>query len=107
MECIHQVKSNILKEAARKFNRPGTSTGVRAEWSVAQKPGEEEMKTSPDNIKAVSVCAFLQSIAELEAEMLNGQKLQGPQTSAEVYKLLQKRDMVNKWVHFLLWEWHC
>lgn len=35
------------------------------------------------------------SVAELEAEMLNGQKLQGPQTSAEVYKLLQKRDMVS------------
>ncbi|XP_070813742.1 glycerol-3-phosphate dehydrogenase 1-like protein [Chaetodon trifascialis] len=40
------------------------------------------------------------SIAELEAEMLNGQKLQGPQTSAEVYKLLQKRDMVNKFPLF-------
>ncbi|KAI3366095.1 hypothetical protein L3Q82_009918 [Scortum barcoo] len=40
------------------------------------------------------------SIAELEAEMLNGQKLQGPQTSAEVYKLLQKKDMVNKFPLF-------
>ncbi|XP_073318794.1 glycerol-3-phosphate dehydrogenase 1-like protein [Pagrus major] len=40
------------------------------------------------------------SIAELEEEMLNGQKLQGPQTSAEVYKLLQKRDMVNKFPLF-------
>uniref|UniRef100_A0A8C4P1G1 Glycerol-3-phosphate dehydrogenase [NAD(+)] n=1 Tax=Dicentrarchus labrax TaxID=13489 RepID=A0A8C4P1G1_DICLA len=40
------------------------------------------------------------SITELEAEMLNGQKLQGPQTSAEVYKLLQKRDMVNKFPLF-------
>lgn len=39
---------------------------------------------------------FFQSIAELEAEMLNGQKLQGPQTSAEVYKILQKKNMVNK-----------
>ncbi|MEQ2231851.1 glycerol-3-phosphate dehydrogenase [Ilyodon furcidens] len=38
------------------------------------------------------------SIAELEAEMLNGQKLQGPQTAAEVYKILQKRDMVKKYV---------
>lgn len=45
---------------------------------------------------------FLQSIVELEAEMLNGQKLQGPQTSAEVYKLLQKRDIVNKWVRLPL-----
>lgn len=38
----------------------------------------------------------LQSISELEEEMLNGQKLQGPQTSAEVYKLLQKKNLVNK-----------
>uniref|UniRef100_A0A7N8YRN3 Glycerol-3-phosphate dehydrogenase [NAD(+)] n=1 Tax=Mastacembelus armatus TaxID=205130 RepID=A0A7N8YRN3_9TELE len=40
------------------------------------------------------------SIAELEAEMLNGQKLQGPQTSAEVYKILQKRNMINKFPLF-------
>uniref|UniRef100_A0A3Q1IQM0 Glycerol-3-phosphate dehydrogenase [NAD(+)] n=1 Tax=Anabas testudineus TaxID=64144 RepID=A0A3Q1IQM0_ANATE len=40
------------------------------------------------------------SIAELEAEMLNGQKLQGPQTSAEVYKILQKKNMVNKFPLF-------
>ncbi|XP_037123683.1 glycerol-3-phosphate dehydrogenase 1-like protein [Syngnathus acus] len=35
------------------------------------------------------------SIAELETEMLGGQKLQGPQASAEIYKILQKKDMVN------------
>ncbi|KAF7657343.1 hypothetical protein LDENG_00028790 [Lucifuga dentata] len=40
------------------------------------------------------------SIAELEAEMLNGQKLQGPQTSSEVYKILQKRDLINKFPLF-------
>ncbi|XP_038138084.1 glycerol-3-phosphate dehydrogenase 1-like protein [Cyprinodon tularosa] len=40
------------------------------------------------------------SIVELEAEMLNGQKLQGPQTSAEVYKILEKRDMVKKFPLF-------
>uniref|UniRef100_A0A3Q3X9W7 Glycerol-3-phosphate dehydrogenase [NAD(+)] n=1 Tax=Mola mola TaxID=94237 RepID=A0A3Q3X9W7_MOLML len=40
------------------------------------------------------------SIAELEAEMLNGQKLQGPQTSAEVYRLLQKRDVLNEFPLF-------
>ncbi|KAG7501666.1 glycerol-3-phosphate dehydrogenase 1 [Solea senegalensis] len=40
------------------------------------------------------------SIVELEAEMLNGQKLQGPQTSAEVFKILQKRDMVNEFPLF-------
>ncbi|KAF3857505.1 hypothetical protein F7725_009364 [Dissostichus mawsoni] len=40
------------------------------------------------------------SIVELEAEMLNGQKLQGPQTSAEVYKVLKKKDMVDKFPLF-------
>lgn len=48
------------------------------------------------HIKLISICLVPQSIVELEAEMLNGQKLQGPQTSAEVYKILQKRDMVSK-----------
>ena len=37
-----------------------------------------------------------QSIEELEVELLNGQKLQGPQTSADVYKILVEKDMVSK-----------
>uniref|UniRef100_A0A674NVR0 Glycerol-3-phosphate dehydrogenase [NAD(+)] n=1 Tax=Takifugu rubripes TaxID=31033 RepID=A0A674NVR0_TAKRU len=40
------------------------------------------------------------SIAMLEEEMLNGQKLQGPQTSAEIYKLLQKKNLVNDYPLF-------
>ncbi|KAJ6665471.1 hypothetical protein lerEdw1_003312 [Lerista edwardsae] len=36
------------------------------------------------------------TIEQLETEMLNGQKLQGPQTSAEVYKILKNRNMVDK-----------
>uniref|UniRef100_A0A8C5QIW5 Glycerol-3-phosphate dehydrogenase [NAD(+)] n=1 Tax=Leptobrachium leishanense TaxID=445787 RepID=A0A8C5QIW5_9ANUR len=40
------------------------------------------------------------SIAELENEMLNGQKLQGPQTSAEVYRILQQKAMVDKFPLF-------
>lgn len=40
--------------------------------------------------------SLLQTISELEKEMLNGQKLQGPQTSAEIYKLLQKKNVVEK-----------
>ncbi|KAG8521548.1 Glycerol-3-phosphate dehydrogenase 1-like protein [Galemys pyrenaicus] len=36
------------------------------------------------------------SIEELEKEMLNGQKLQGPQTSAEVYRILKQRGLMNK-----------
>lgn len=62
---------------------------------------------SLNNIKMMSVCLLSQSIVELEAEMLNGQKLQGPQTSAEVYKILQKRDMVSKWVlFFVIWTYN-
>ncbi|XP_056376066.1 glycerol-3-phosphate dehydrogenase 1-like protein isoform X1 [Hyla sarda] len=40
------------------------------------------------------------SIEELEKEMLNGQKLQGPQTSAEVYRILQQKSMVDKFPLF-------
>ncbi|XP_077347588.1 glycerol-3-phosphate dehydrogenase 1-like protein [Lithobates pipiens] len=40
------------------------------------------------------------SIEQLEQEMLNGQKLQGPQTSAEVYRILQQKGMVDKFPLF-------
>ncbi|CAN2389729.1 Glycerol-3-phosphate dehydrogenase 1-like, partial [Pristimantis euphronides] len=40
------------------------------------------------------------SIEELEKEMLNGQKLQGPQTSAEVYRILQQKGMVDQFPLF-------
>uniref|UniRef100_A0A8C3S3C7 Glycerol-3-phosphate dehydrogenase [NAD(+)] n=1 Tax=Chelydra serpentina TaxID=8475 RepID=A0A8C3S3C7_CHESE len=40
------------------------------------------------------------SIEELEQEMLNGQKLQGPQTSAEVYRILKQKGMVDKFPLF-------
>ncbi|XP_061332343.1 glycerol-3-phosphate dehydrogenase 1-like protein [Pezoporus flaviventris] len=40
------------------------------------------------------------SIQELENEMLNGQKLQGPQTSAEVYKILKQKNMLDKFPLF-------
>lgn len=37
-----------------------------------------------------------QSIEELEKEMLNGQKLQGPATSVEVYHILKQKGLVDK-----------
>ncbi|XP_015724197.1 glycerol-3-phosphate dehydrogenase 1-like protein isoform X2 [Coturnix japonica] len=40
------------------------------------------------------------SIEELENEMLNGQKLQGPPTSAEVYKILKEKKMLEKFPLF-------
>ncbi|XP_071388750.1 glycerol-3-phosphate dehydrogenase 1-like protein isoform X3 [Centroberyx affinis] len=40
------------------------------------------------------------SIEELEKEMLNGQKLQGPATSAEVYHILKQKGLVDKFPLF-------
>ncbi|KAJ1160468.1 hypothetical protein NDU88_000970 [Pleurodeles waltl] len=40
------------------------------------------------------------SIEELEREMLNGQKLQGPQTSAELNHILKSKNLVNKFPLF-------
>ncbi|XP_059702825.1 glycerol-3-phosphate dehydrogenase 1-like protein [Haemorhous mexicanus] len=40
------------------------------------------------------------SIEELEQEMLNGQKLQGPQTSAEVHQILKQKEMLDKFPLF-------
>lgn len=37
-----------------------------------------------------------QSIEELEKEMLNGQKLQGPATAAEVYLILKHKKLIDK-----------
>ncbi|XP_078538551.1 glycerol-3-phosphate dehydrogenase 1-like protein isoform X1 [Lissotriton helveticus] len=41
------------------------------------------------------------SIEELEKEMLNGQKLQGPQASAEVYKILKQKNLSEKFPLFI------
>ncbi|KAM3585106.1 uncharacterized protein V6R79_007668 [Siganus canaliculatus] len=80
--CSGQVTSNTFLESCGVADLITTCYGGRN-----RKVAEAFAKTS-------------KSITELEAEMLNGQKLQGPQTSAEVYKLLQKRDMVNKFPLF-------
>ncbi|XP_031963375.1 glycerol-3-phosphate dehydrogenase 1-like protein isoform X2 [Corvus moneduloides] len=40
------------------------------------------------------------SIEKLEKEMLNGQKLQGPQTSAEVHRILKQKGMLDKFPLF-------
>ena len=51
----------------------------------------------------VCVCAcFLQTLEDLEAEMLNGQKLQGPPTAAEVYSVLRQRGIEDQYVHYML-----
>ncbi|XP_061871546.1 glycerol-3-phosphate dehydrogenase [NAD(+)], cytoplasmic isoform X2 [Colius striatus] len=40
------------------------------------------------------------SIEQLEKEMLNGQKLQGPQTSAELHRILKSKNIVDKFPLF-------
>ncbi|XP_029362268.1 glycerol-3-phosphate dehydrogenase [NAD(+)], cytoplasmic isoform X2 [Echeneis naucrates] len=40
------------------------------------------------------------SIEELEKEMLNGQKLQGPATAAEVYAILKHKNLIDKFPLF-------
>lgn len=39
---------------------------------------------------------LFQSLEELEKEMLNGQKLQGPATAAEVHTILKNKDLLDK-----------
>lgn len=80
--CKGQVSSGTFLESCGVADLITTCYGGRN-----RKVAEAFVKTS-------------KSIVELEAEMLNGQKLQGPQTSAEVYKILQKRDMVSKFPLF-------
>ncbi|OXB72377.1 UNVERIFIED_CONTAM: hypothetical protein H355_001695 [Colinus virginianus] len=48
----------------------------------------------------VEICGALKSIEQLEKEMLNGQKLQGPQTSAELNHILKTKNMVDKFPLF-------
>lgn len=46
--------------------------------------------------RLLSLSFVPQTIEELEKEMLNGQKLQGPQTSAEVYRILKQKNLLDK-----------
>lgn len=48
------------------------------------------------NTHACHVSSLAQSIEELEKEMLNGQKLQGPATAAEVYLILNHKNLIDK-----------
>lgn len=46
--------------------------------------------------RMLSLSFASQTIEELEKELLNGQKLQGPQTSAEVYRILKQKELLDK-----------
>lgn len=39
---------------------------------------------------------FVQTIEQLENELLNGQKLQGPATASEVHQILEQKNMLQK-----------
>lgn len=41
----------------------------------------------------IDLCTSFQSIEELEKELLNGQKLQGPVTADEVNYMLKNKDL--------------
>ncbi|XP_003966720.2 glycerol-3-phosphate dehydrogenase [NAD(+)], cytoplasmic-like [Takifugu rubripes] len=82
MFCKGQVSSDTFLESCGVADLVTTCYGGRN-----RKVAEAFVKTS-------------KSIAMLEEEMLNGQKLQGPQTSAEIYKLLQKKNLVNDYPLF-------
>lgn len=43
-----------------------------------------------------STTSITQSIEQLEKEMLNGQKLQGPATAADVHLILEHKNLVDK-----------
>ncbi|XP_067250438.1 glycerol-3-phosphate dehydrogenase 1a isoform X2 [Chanodichthys erythropterus] len=48
----------------------------------------------------VEICGALKSLEELEKEMLNGQKLQGPATAAEVHKILKNKGVLDRFPLF-------
>ncbi|XP_067832786.1 glycerol-3-phosphate dehydrogenase [NAD(+)], cytoplasmic-like isoform X3 [Heptranchias perlo] len=48
----------------------------------------------------VEICGALKSIEQLEKEMLNGQKLQGPQTAVEINRTLKLKNLVDKFPLF-------
>lgn len=58
------------------------------------------IKTIEDDSVVIGMTCC-QSIEELENEMLNGQKLQGPATSAEVHRILKQKNLVDKYVNTL------
>lgn len=59
-------------------------------------PGKE--RGAADGVARSSslTVGLFQSIEQLEKEMLNGQKLQGPQTSAELHRILKSKNVVEK-----------
>ena len=48
------------------------------------------------NLNVFRLLCIAQSIEELEKEMLNGQKLQGPATAAEVNLILKHKNLIDK-----------
>lgn len=72
--------------------------GYRPSLAQCYNPAPESEHGVLDSMAVSNSLSFglLQSIEQLEKEMLNGQKLQGPQTSAELHHILKTKNMVEK-----------
>ncbi|NXI59931.1 GPD1L protein, partial [Chloroceryle aenea] len=75
-----------------------------APWYLGQchslAPGKEHGAAGGAGGSSSLTAGFFQSIEQLEKEMLNGQKLQGPQTSAELHRILKSKNVVEKFPLF-------
>ncbi|KTG46651.1 hypothetical protein cypCar_00010278 [Cyprinus carpio] len=78
----------------------GRNRRVAEAFARTGKEDAEHKGTFADAEKINTDLFFFQSIEELEKEMLNGQKLQGPLTSAEVYHILKQKGLVDKFPLF-------
>lgn len=59
-------------------------------------PERPRLSCSDRPLTSIHVSFSSQSIEQLEKEMLNGQKLQGPQTARELHSILQHKGLVDK-----------
>lgn len=73
---------------------PVSTVGSACTWLVLV-PEQEHGVAAGLQVQLLTAGLF-QSIEQLEKEMLNGQKLQGPQTSAELHRILKSKNVVEK-----------
>lgn len=73
---------------------PVSTVGSSCTWLVLV-PEQERGVAAGLQVQLLTAGLF-QSIEQLEKEMLNGQKLQGPQTSAELHRILKSKNVVEK-----------
>lgn len=69
---------------------------VPCAWLVLRLSSRQEHGAAAGLQVQLLTAVLFQSIEQLEKEMLNGQKLQGPQTSAELHRILKSKNAVEK-----------